>query len=138
MAESFATLADLAESWRPLLTDAESVRAATLLAHASRRMRVAAKAQGRDLDTDLADARLDPLDVAMVATSMVQRAMTGGSVIPGVTQQQETVGPFSQSVTFANPMGNLYLSKDDYLQLGLRPVKGAAKRAFAVDLTPRS
>lgn len=134
--ESFATTTDLEQYWRPLSSDAETVRAATLLAYASRRMRVAAKAQGRDLDADLVLGRLDLLDVQMVACSIAQRSMTSGASLPGVTQQQETMGPFSQSMTFANPMGNLYLARDDYLQLGLRPVKGAFRSAFAVDLTP--
>src|SRR5690606_14204401 len=45
-----------------------------------------------------------------IACSMVQRSMLAGDTSPGVKTAQETTGPFSQSFTYANPTGDLYLT----------------------------
>ena len=37
----------------------------------------------------------------------------------GITQQSQTTGPYSSSVTFANPTGDLYLGRSDLKRLGL-------------------
>lgn len=52
-----------------------------------------------------------------VCCAMVARAlMAGGSV----SQQSESVGPFSRSVTFANPTGDLYLLDSERRALGVK------------------
>ena len=41
-----------------------------------------------------------------------EEAWLGGLLAPpdGITQQSETVGPYSQSQSYANPMGNVFLT----------------------------
>lgn len=138
MAEPFATPTDLAARWRPL-TEAETARAAVLLADASRMVR----RRWRDIDARIASpetapGHLDAEDVEMIVCGMVRRAMLGGvETGAGVTEQAETAGPFSVTRRFNNPLGNLYLSADDVAVLD--PPEGTAggRRAFVVDLTPR-
>lgn len=126
MADSFATPSDLEARWRPL-TSTEIGQAVELLADASSRLRAACP----DIDTRLTAVppTIDARVPVMVVCAMVKRAMSTGT--EGVTAQQESVGPFAQSLTFANPQGNLYLTRDDKRLLGI-----AGVRAFTIDTTP--
>jgi hypothetical protein len=40
---------------------------------------------------------------------MVKRAMIAPS--DGITQQSEAMGPYSQSQSYANPLGNVFLTR---------------------------
>lgn len=53
----------------------------------------------------------------IVSCNMVSRVMETETV--GVDQVSYTMGPFAQSVHYAKPGGNLWLSKDDRDMLGL-------------------
>jgi hypothetical protein len=123
----YARVQDVEALWRPLGQD-EKTRAEALLRFAE----AIIKQRFKDLDARVQAGELTPDIVVMIEANMVRRAM----VVPveGVTQQAETNGPFSTSQTFANPMGNLYLSKDDLRLLGVTK----SGRAFAVDMTPTS
>lgn len=124
MAEPFATVADLEARWRPL-TPTETTTATALLDDASAMIR--AEAPGIDQRVD--DGQLDPAVPLMVVCRMVKRAMhTSGD---GVTQQQQTAGPFSQMLSFSNPQGDMYLTKADRRMLGI-----GRQRAFSIDLVP--
>lgn len=125
MPEPYATIGDLVDRWRPL-SASEETTAAALLSDASAMMRV----EFPTLDARIAAGTM-PVDITrMVACSMVKRAMST-SGLEGVSSQQESAGTLSRSVTYANPMGNIYLTKQDRRMLG-RPVG----RAFMVDLMP--
>lgn len=118
---AYATVADLAARWRPL-SIAERDRATVLLADAS--VYVDTECPPADPLTD-ADAR------KIVVVNMVKRAMlTPVDQVP-VTSQQETTGPFSQSLSFANPTGDMYMSKSDRKLLGC-----GRQAAFSIDLAP--
>lgn len=127
MAESFAYASDLAAIWRALTAE-ETARASMLLEVASRRIR----AELPDVDARIAAGALDAALVGDVAVSMVRRAMIGADG-EGVTQQSESAGPFSRSETYANPMGNLYLTGAERSLLGGARLR---RRAFSVDLAP--
>lgn len=117
MADPYAISDDVAALWRPL-TPAEQDQADALAAGASAVLR----ARYRDIDTRIAVGSLDAATVTFVVAGMVRRAMIGLTAGDGVTQTSETVGPFSHSQTYANPMGNLYISPtDDLLIRGYRP-----------------
>lgn len=89
-----------------------------------------------DANVDTADpsevmlARLKIVSCAMVNRSMVAEA--DGAV--GVSNASYTMGPFSQSATFSNPSGDLYLTASEKRMLGIsrgligsiRPVIGGA------------
>lgn len=129
MATAFASATDLAARWRPLST-AEEDTAETLLGDAS----VILRAECPDVDARLTvvPPLLDPDLPKMIVCAMVKRAMIAGADVEGVTNTQQTAGPFSQSLTYSNPMGNLYLTKAERKMLGC-----GGQRAFTVDMTPR-
>lgn len=109
---AYATVADLQAGWRTL-TAPEQSRATTLLDRAASIL----DAQVTVVTTDTAQAAL----LCTVSCSMVQRAMTSTDLF-GVSQQSETAGSYSQSMTFANPSGDLYLTKQERKLLGIGAV----------------
>lgn len=122
--EPFATVQELEARWRPLST-AEQDRAEVLLEDASARLR----ATCADIDDRIADETLDPAVPRMIVCDMVKRAMVGGADAgAGVSSTQDTVGPFSRSLSYSNPMGDLYLTKQEKKLLGC-----GAQKAFEVD-----
>lgn len=58
----------------------------------------------------------DPEAGRIVCVSAVRRAL--GAAADGVTQQSQTTGPFTASVTYANPSGDLYLTRAERRVLG--------------------
>ena len=134
MGEPFAQYSDLESRWRPLTTD-EQTKATVLLGDASviiRELAIGIDARITDYGTDpTLSGALDPAIPLMVVCAMVKRAMTGPSDLENVASQQVAAGPFSSSYTYSNPMGNLYLTKDDRKRLGI-----GAEAAFSVDTAP--
>jgi len=122
---AFATSTDLAARWRPLST-AEQAQATTLLDDASAIVR----AEVPTVDAQITAATLDTGLVLAIVCGMVKRAMIAGDTGEGVSAQQETAGPFAYSQTFSNPMGNVYLTKQD------RRLLGVSSQAFTIDTAP--
>lgn len=108
---AFAGVSDLEARWRPL-GPTEGDRAAALLADAASIIRSEFARCGRDPE------EADPALLAMTSCAMVRRAMASGTGAD-VSQQSMTAGVFSQSVTLANPTGDLYLTRDERLRLGV-------------------
>lgn len=113
----FASAEDLADRWHTL-TDEETRRARTLLTDASDII--------RDECPHWMNAR--PATLRRICCQMVKRAMYNDDS-PGITQSTQTAGSFSESFTYANPMGDLYLKDGEKLQLGER-----RQRMWSVDL----
>lgn len=122
---AFATTDDLAARWR-LLSETEEITATALLDDASAFVR----AECRGIDQRITDDLLDAAIPLAVVCSMVKRAMAAGD-LAGVASQQEMAGPFSRGLTFSNPTGDLYLSKQERRHLGFGGV-----RAGNVGLAP--
>lgn len=99
-----ATVEDLEAAWRPL-SEQDQARAEALINRASRKVR----RRWTDVDDRIAAGTLDAEDISDVVLEMVQVAMTQ---IPGVAQQSEGSGPFSQSATYTNPNARLYFTDD--------------------------
>lgn len=118
---TYATVSTLQAGWRALTTAEQGV-ANELLARASRKCR----AEVPDLDDRIADGVVEAGLAGDIVCDMVKRAM--GSAEAGVTQMSETAGPFSQSVSFSNPSGDLYLTKAEKRQLS------GSRRAFSIAL----
>ncbi|HEY5201196.1 MAG TPA: hypothetical protein VIJ31_09825, partial [Acidothermaceae bacterium] len=111
----FADADDVAARWRPL-SAAEQTVAGILASDASALIR----ARFPGIDSQVLGGALDPGILTMVVAGMVRRAMTAPST--GVTSQSETAGPFSHSQTFANPLGNVFLTAADLtLIIGYQP-----------------
>ena len=124
MADSFAAASDLEARWRTL-SPAEQTRADVLLGDASALIRDAAPG----IDARIAAETMDAVVPKAIACAMVKRVMQGPTELEGVSQTTQGAGPFSQGVTFANPGGNLYLSRDERRRLA-----GGRQRAGSVDL----
>lgn len=122
---SFAEVTDLEARWRPL-TIAEQARATVLLEDASAMLRV----EMPTIDARLAATppTLDLQIPKIIVCKMVKRAMQAGDEGAGVGSLQQTAGPFSQSTTFSNPMGDLYLTKAERKMLG-----AGGTAAFSID-----
>lgn len=115
MPQPYATADDVEARWRPL-SDQERSRADVLGQDASSLIR----ARFPDIDSQVTTGAVDPNVLTLVAAGMVRRAMTAPS--DGVSQQSETVGPFGRSQSFANPLGNVFITQADLtLILGYQP-----------------
>lgn len=117
----FATLADLEARWHtlePSLTQ----KAQTALDDATVMLL-------DELDRGNVNvASIRPATLTAVVCAMVIRKLTTDDDHLGVTNSQQTAGGFSESFTYSNPMGDLYLTTAERKRLGLR-----RQRAFAYD-----
>lgn len=117
---AYASVDELESRWRTL-SDAEKERASVLLDDAAVRIDIYAPLGETPTEQAVAIRKI-------VSCNMVQRSMAAGEG-PGVTQGSETAGPFSASWTFANPTGDMYLSRSDRALLG-----GGRARAGSVSM----
>lgn len=129
--DPFATVADLAAGWSDY-DESMADEASTLLGRVSRRLRIMCVRAGswRDPagDEDWAEALRD------VTCEVVRRALAARAVADGapVSQFTETATPYSNSYIFSNANGDLYLSRQERLVLGL----AGGRAAFAPLVAP--
>lgn len=116
MGDPFADNTDVAVRWRPLNTN-EQAQADALCQDASAVIR----ARFPGIDSQVVGGTVDGDVLIMVVAGMVKRAMIGGA--DGVTSQTEALpGGFSRGQTFANPLGNVFLTAADLVAiLGYQP-----------------
>lgn len=107
---TYATVTDLAARWRPISSSEEGL-AETLLEDAALRIDRACPPPETLTDDDLRARKI-------VACEMVKRAMVMPDNLLGVTSYSDGTGPFQEQRTYGNPMGNLYLTKEDRRLLG--------------------
>jgi hypothetical protein len=107
---AYATYKDVEARWRPLSSD-EQARATVLLGDAASILDQLVKVDEED------DAQAELLKV--VSCDMVIRAMSAAADTFGVTQSSMTAGPYTQSWSYANPSGDLYLTKMEKRLLGI-------------------
>ena len=105
----FATVSDLEARWRGL-SEAEQARATVLLADASALIR----------DTVPGWEQVSEQTLRAICCAVVRRAMSVDVDLPdGVSSFNETAGPFSQQMSFANPTGDLYLTRAEKARMGV-------------------
>lgn len=105
----FATVSDLEARWRGL-SEAEQARAAVLLADASALIR----------DTVPGWGQVSEQTLRAICCAVVRRAMSVDVDLPdGVSSFNETAGPFTQQMSFANPTGDLYLTRAEKARMGV-------------------
>lgn len=120
----YATLADLKAHWPALSADQEP-EAQQKLTEAS----IEVRALFPDVDGRLASNALDVEVPRLVVCRMVKRAMDSPvEAMGGVQSTTQQTGPFTQTLNFTNPDGNIYLSKADKRLLS--PPRSA--RAFTI------
>lgn len=59
------------------------------------------------------------LNAAAVACSMARRALSAPAGFEGASQLTQTAGPYSASLTYANPNGEVYATRSELKRLGL-------------------
>lgn len=109
---AYAEVADLEDRWRTLTPDEKS-RAGVLLGDAAVRLDALCPPSVPPTSQELEARRI-------VSCEMVKRAMStpGGVAGIGVTSHQAGAGPFQETQQFANPTGDLYVTKSDRALLG--------------------
>lgn len=129
MGSPFADNTDVSIRWRTLSTS-EQQQADALCSDASAVIR----ARFPGIDSQVTGGTVDADTLTMVVAGMVKRAMLGGA--DGVTSASLTVGPFAQAQTYANPLGNVFLTAQDMvLIVGYQPA--GQSNGFANDTTKR-
>lgn len=98
----YATADELSTYWREL-SDAEQTRAEDLLTRAATR-----------INEEPGAADFVQTACNQVSLDMVKRAMIGGG---GITQGSQAMADMSASVTYVNPVGNLYLTAQELRRL---------------------
>lgn len=111
---TFATLAELKSRW-PEMSASQEFQASVLIGDASSIIGALCAKAGISLD--------DPDEVLTanlrtVTCSVVKRAMCNTDLM-GVSQQSQGAGSYTESVSFSNPMGDLYLTRHEKSLLGI-------------------
>lgn len=106
MADVYATVGDVTARWRAM-SDSEETRCTALLADASDLIRTTCPNWQTAGEGTL----------RRVCCAVVIRAMQSGDM-QGVTQTSQTTGPFTQSWSYSDPAGALYLTKQEKRSLG--------------------
>lgn len=126
---AYATWEDYERHKSVTLTDEQQAEVTAKLADASTILSAMVEVDASD------EEQLDLLE--LVACNMVERAMQTGESVPiGVSNVSATMGPFSQSMTVANPSGDMYLTSSEKRWLGIggtvigtiRPAIGGLRR----------
>lgn len=104
---AFATTDDLEARWHAL-TSEERRRASTLLADASDLIRSTCPNWGK----------ANEITLQRVCCAVVKRAMLASDDVAGVTQHSQTAGAYSESFSYSNPDGDLYLTGSEKESLG--------------------
>lgn len=127
---SYATVAELMDSWKALTAD-EQARAEVLLLQASNYLRQVAYNNGKDLDDNIDG---DPTgvyeaNVKMVVMSAVQRSIASPvDMMPDASSWSQSATPYSESMSFSGSVSSTLYFKDKELKLlGLGSVSGAQK-----------
>ncbi len=112
--EAFATVEQLEAGWRALSEDEQAV-ASELLDRASAQLASMLSQKGIAIvDGD----EVQQLNLCTAVCNMVRRSMASYGA-EGVQTMQQSIGSTSASVTWSNPDGAFYLSKNDKIALGL-------------------
>ena len=113
--DAYATLEDLQSRWRSLSAD-EQQRATTLLSDAAVKIALACKQSGVAID---AADELQSEALKSINCEMVKRAMMSPIDMPPVSSFAQTAGSYSESQTYVNPSGDLYMTLGEKKMLGI-------------------
>lgn len=112
---AFATLVDLERRWRPL-SDAEKERAEILLLDAATKIALLCEQSGVKIDPE---DGLQSNALVGINCEMVKRAMLSPVDLPPVSAFAQTAGSYSESQTYINPTGDIYMTLAEKKLLGI-------------------
>lgn len=113
--EPYATVDGLQKRWR-VLSDVERERAEVLLADASVILATMCRDAHVAIDTS---EELQALTVESIVCEMVKRAMLSPVDQAPMSNFTQTAGSYSESGTYVNPTGDLYLTSTEKKRLGI-------------------
>lgn len=120
MSESFATLQDVTDIFRPLSTD-ETIKATALLPIVSDSIRQEAYKVGKDIDKMIENKELLEGVLKSVTVDVVARAlMTSTGSESMMTQMSQSALGYSVSGSYLVPGGGLFIKKSELARLGLK------------------
>lgn len=108
---AFATVSDIEARWRDL-TVSEEARAAVLLDDAAAML-------SKLVDVDPSDTEQAALLKAVNCDMVIRNMSQTSSDLYGVSQSSMTAGPYTQAMSYANPSGDMYLTKLEKRLLGI-------------------
>lgn len=111
--DAFASVDDLVARFRELDSD-EQMHAEAKLEDATSMLAAEFARVGVVIDPE---NELQAANLKAVCCSMVRRAMANNNV--DLTQSSMTAGPYTEMFTYANPSGNMYISSEERLLLGI-------------------
>ncbi len=125
----YASIEDLEKFWKPISDEGERTRATDLLKYSSNYLRQVALNNSTNLDTKISedDSGIYAESVKLVVLESVKRAMLTPSDAPPANQWSQSASPYSESMTFTNPGGDLFIKKNELLLLGLGGVSGKSQ-----------
>ena len=109
----YATTDDLAKRWREL-TDEEAEVAETYLSDAENML----KRLIPNFEMKVIDETFKEVLIA-IECGMVKRALMNNLDQLGVSQHTITAGSYNENITYANPSGDMYLTKNEKRLLGI-------------------
>lgn len=124
--EPFATVDNLQTRWKTL-SDIEKSRAEALLMDASVIVLTMCAKHGVEIDSG---DELQAMNLERIVCEMVKRAMLSPVDQAPMTQFSQTAGSYSESGTYANPTGDLYMTSKDKKSLGI-----GRQRLFSIQPT---
>lgn len=113
--DAYATLEDLQSRWRLLSAD-EQQRGGALLSDAAVKIALACKQSGVAID---AADELQSEALKSINCEMVKRAMMSPIDMPPMSSFAQTAGSYSESQTYVNPTGDLYMTLGEKKMLGI-------------------
>ena len=113
--EAFATTSDLVNRWREL-NDTEKKRAETLLLDATAKITSMCNDSGVDIDEE---NEVQAHNLLATTCEMVKRAMLSSVDSAPTTSYSQGAGSYTESFTYANPTGDLYLTSAEKKLLGI-------------------
>ena len=120
--EPFATVEELEKFWKSL-EESEEDRAEYLLILASDTLRQLALNAGKNLETLVSDGKILSNTLRQIVMEAVKRAMLTPVDQKPITQGSMTAGPYAETLTFANPAGDIWFKNSELKTLKLRGQK---------------
>lgn len=127
----YATTDELEKFWRTM-TASEKERANYLLILASDTLRQVAMNAGKNLDDMIEEGKVLSNTVKQIVMEAVKRAMLTPVDQKPVNQMAQAAGPYSETLTFTNPAGDIWFKDKEYKILGL---KGQRMRSVSTSRT---
>lgn len=126
---AFASLTDLITFWRALTGVDEQNRATLMLEFASNYLRQIANNNSLNIDEKISldTTGVYGANVKMVILAAVKRAMTTPIDAPPADSWSQSASPYSETMQFTNPSGDLYFKYKELELLGIKSISGKSQ-----------